>query len=226
VLAVALGALVQAITGVGFGLVCSPFLVALSGAREGVRLGNLLAILVNSAVLSRDHRLVDLRGALRLLVPAVAVTPLFAWVVRRIDPDTASVAAGVATLLAAGLLAFGLRASRLRGTGGAVAAGVTSAAMNVVSGIGAPTVAMYAQNAGWPVATTRATLQVYFLSLNVVTLASLGLPRLRPLLVVGLAAGFALGALLLRHVSEVAARRATLALAVLGGLTAIVQGVR
>jgi uncharacterized membrane protein YfcA len=225
-LAVALGAVVQAITGVGFGLVCSPFLVAVFGAGEGVRVANLLAILVNAGVLSREHRRVDLRGALLLLVPAVVATPLFALVVRRIDPEVASVVAGVATLLAAGLLAAGLRARRLRGVGGAVAAGVTSAAMNIVSGIGAPTVAMFAQNAGWSMTKTRATLQVYFLCLNVVTLASLGLPRLPIVLVVALAAGFAVGALLVRRVPEAVASRAMLVLAVLGGLAAIVQGLR
>ena len=225
-LAVALGALVQAVTGVGFGLVCGPFLVALVGAREGVRLANLLAIGVNAIVLAREHRRVDLRGALLLAVPAVAATPLVAWAVRRLDPGTASLVAGLVTLLAAGLLAVGVRAPRLRGVGGAVGAGVTSAAMNVVSGVGAPTVAMFAHNAGWPVARTRPTLQVYFVCLNVVTLASIGLPRPSPLLLVGLAAGLAAGAALVRRVPEAAARRGMLALAFLGGLAAVVQGLR
>jgi len=47
VLAVLVGALAQSVSGIGFSLVCMPFLVGALGAHEGVRLGVVLSLLVN-----------------------------------------------------------------------------------------------------------------------------------------------------------------------------------
>jgi uncharacterized membrane protein YfcA len=106
---------------------------------------------------------------------------------------------------------------------------VTSAATNVVAAIGGPPVALYAANAGWAADTTRATLQLYFLVLNVVALAALGLPEVGPALLgasaAALAVGLLAGAPLARRVPEQAARRTTLGLAGLGGLAVLVRAV-
>jgi hypothetical protein len=88
-------------------------------------------------------------------------------------------------------------------------------------------VALFAANAGWSADAQRATLQAYFLGVNVVALLSLGLPAVPPgllaassaALVVGLAAGQPVA----RRVSDRAARRATLGLAGSGGAVVLVQ---
>ena len=99
--------------------------------------------------------------------------------------------------------------------------------MNVVAGVGGPAVALYAANAGWPAAAMRSTGQAYFLVLNVVALASLGLPAVPGRLVlaclVALAAGLLAGARLADTVPEAGARRVTLVLAGLGGLVVLLS---
>ena len=222
--AVAAGAAAQALTGIGFALVCAPFLVATSGSREGVREAILLSSLLNAALLCREARLVRLRPAVLLWVPAALTTPLVAWAVRRAPADHLAVAAGVLTLVAAAAVGAGVRVRRAAGPAGAVGAGVLSGAMNVVAGIGGPAAALYAVNAGWPPASARSTLQAYFLALNAVALASLGLPDVTVAQAAGLVAGWVAGTLAARRVPDRAAVAATLALAVLGGGVAIGRG--
>ena len=106
-------------------------------------------------------------------------------------------------------------------------AGLVSAAMNVAAGIGGPAVALYADNAGWPHERTRSTLKVYFLALNLVGLASLGLPELPAGQLLAAAAALAVG-LVLGHaaggrVTATTARRTTLSLAAGGGLLVLVS---
>jgi uncharacterized protein len=226
-LAVAAGAAAQAVTGMGFALIGGPLLVTLLGPVPGVRAVVTLSLLVNVLLLVREWRGADLRAAVTLGVPALLVTPVAAAGLRRLDTGVATVAAGLVTLLAVAALAVGLRWHAARGRAGAAAAGAVSAVMNVVAGIGGPAAVLYAANAGWPVARVRPTLQVYFLAVNVVTLAALGLPRpaLGGLALVGaLALGIAGGGLVAGHVPETWARRATLALAAAGGVVAVVRG--
>lgn len=221
--AVGVGAFAQSISGIGFALVCGPFLVAILGVREGIRVAVLLSALLNAALLVREFRLVRVGDGLRLLIPAALATPLLAAGVRRIDTRWAALAAGVATLVGVGVLASGRRWQRASGSAGAVVAGVVSATMNVVAAIGGPAAVLYAENAGWRPTSTRATLQAYFLILNLVALASLGLPRLAPVLLVSMVAGSLLGGLVAHRLSESAVRTATLALAAVGGLVVVVR---
>jgi hypothetical protein len=97
--------------------------------------------------------------------------------------------------------------------------------MNVVAGISGPPVVLFALGARWLPQRARPTMQLFFLGLNVVTLASLGLPDRFP---AGLAVGFAVGVLaaapLARRPATAAVRTATLAIAAAGSTLAIVRG--
>ena len=226
--AVLAGALAQAITGLGFALVCAPVLVVALGARPGVRLVNILAIFVNVFLLWRERSGIRLADSARLLVPAAMVTPIAAWVVHRTDPAVLSVVAGVLIAASAWALASGLRAARLRGAGGAAIAGVISAVMNTAGGVGGPAAAMYATNAGWPPASLRPTLQVYFLGLNIVTVIALG--PVRPsssvvgVLLGALVVGLVAGSWLADRLAVTSIKSAILALSFAGGLVAIGRG--
>lgn len=221
--AVGAGTAAQAVTGVGFSLVSAPFLVTAYGPREGVRVAILLSVAVNLAGLAREHRRVDVRAGLLLLVPAVLATPLVAWAVRRAPADLLSVLAGVLIVASAALLATGFRVRAAAGRRGAVAAGVLSATTNVLSGVGGPPVVLYTANAGWGQAMSRATLQSYFLVLNLVALASLGVPHLDRALLVAILLGWVAGLVLDRLVPDRVALRLTLALAAVGGVVAIIR---
>jgi uncharacterized protein len=228
VAAVLAGAAAQAVTGLGFSLVCAPVLVVAVGARTGVQMINLLAIAVNIVLMARERSGIRFGAAMRLLIPAAIVTPAAAFVVHRTDAAVLSVVAGL--LIAAGALALaaGLQARRMRGASGGAIAGVVSAAMNTAGGVGGPAAAMYATNAGWPAASLRPTLQLYFLGLNVVTVVALGPVRppagVAAALVVALVGGLALGSIVADRLPARAVRRAILTLSFVGGLVAVGRG--
>ena len=229
VVAAVAGVVTQAVTGFGFSLVCAPFLVVTFGPVDGVRLVNILALTVNVVLLAREHHGTRVPDAVRLLIPAALVAPLAAWVVRHADEDVLTIVAGVLVLLAAAALATGARWRALRGTGGVVVAGGVSAAMNVASGVGGPAVAMYALNAGWPPTEMRPTLQLYFLGLNVISIAALGPPDgvgagSMVGLLGGVLVGFVLGGPLARRADAAAVRRTALLVAAAGGAVAIARG--
>ena len=226
--AVGFGAMTHAVTGLGFSIVCVPALTVVYGGRDGVRLTNLLALGVNTLVLAREGRHADLRGALTLLVPAAIAAPLTALAISDANTDLLSVVAGVAVLATVGALAVGARAPALSGPLGAVVAGSTSGAMNVVAGVGAPTVAGYAANANWPPDRLRPTLATYFLGLNVVSVAARGAPDISSALLIGCAAallvGYAVGVALRGRIDVRHLQYGTLVLAGCGAIVAIVKG--
>ncbi len=221
--AVAAGAVAQALTGLGFSLVSAPFLVASLGRAEGVRLNLLLSAVLNLVLLAGERREARWSSVSLLLVPAAVATPLFAWAFDRLDGRSLAIAAGLLTIISAGALAAGVRLRRAGGRVGAAVAGVVSAAMNVLAGIGGPPIAMYAVNADWPARSVRPSLQAYFLVLNAMGLAVLGFPAFSIEPWIGLVAGWLLGLVVVRRVPDGVARPATLLLAVLGGIVAIAR---
>ena len=224
-LAVAAGVAAQAVTGFGFSLVSAPFLIAAYRAPAGVQLNLVLSAAVNVAVLTREHRRADGRAATLLLGPAVVAILPAAWIVRRVPRGPLTVVAGAVCLAAVAALATGRRFRRGSGAGGTIAAGLVSGAMNVVAGISGPPVVLFALNAAWPPDRLRPTMQLFFLGLNVVTLASLGLPRhLPPALLAGFAGGLLTARLLGHRPSPEAVRRGTLLLAAAGSAVAIARG--
>jgi len=228
-LAVASGGVVQRVTGLGFSLVCVPFLVVLRGPLEGVRLVNVLACVVGAGVLVQAHVHIRWRDVLLLLVPAVVVGPVAGQIARRADPDLLSVLIGVVTLATVAVLASGIRVRGLHGPVGATVAGGVSAAMNTMSGVGGPTVAMFGLNAGWEHDELRGTLAAYFLGLNAVSIASLGLPRdpwpILPALGAAALAGVLVGGPLASRLPVRWLRNLVLVVAAAGSLTAIANGI-
>jgi uncharacterized membrane protein YfcA len=226
--AVALGAASQAVSGFGFALICAPMLSVGLGASDGVRIANLIAIGVNVLVVLHEWGDADRAAVVRLAVPALAVTPVAALVADRMGGDGLSVLAGGLVLAAAVALARGVRVQRLRGRVGAVLAGVVSGAMNTLSGVGGPVVASYAANAGWRPEVFRPTLGAYFLVLNIGAVLARGVPSVPAAFSVGLAvavvAGYAAGGRLRRRLSPLVVRRVVIALAAGGGVAAILRG--
>jgi hypothetical protein len=226
-LAVAVGAAAQSVSGIGFALVGGRLLFTVIGAREGVRVGVVVSMLDNIAVLAREHSAGMWRQVLPVLVTALAATPLLGQLLSDAHPRVLRAGAGAVVMIGAGLVAAG----RTRETGlvGGVGAGLASATMNILASAGGPAVAVYAASARWDPVRLRATLQAYFRCLNVVTVFTLGLPLWSAgragTLVGALVAGTVIGALLARRVHGDVVRRVTLALAAAGGLAVFVQAV-
>lgn len=224
--AVLVGALSQSVSGIGFSLVCGPLLVAALGPADGVRLAIVLSLLLNVVLLVRYRSDADLRGALLLFVPTAVALPLLAVALADLPDRPAAALAGGTILVLALLLALGVRWRAARGRAGAAVTGVVAAATTVVASVSGPPVALWAANAGWSADVQRATLQAYFLGVNVVAVPSLGLPNVSTGLLaacVVAAAGLLLGATLARRVPEPVARRVTLTLAAAGGAVVLGQ---
>ena len=219
--AVAVGAAAQSVSGIGFALVAGPLLFTVFGPREGVRAAVVLSMLVNVAVLVREHRAVMVRRLLPVLLSALLATPFLVALLDGVHTRVLRAAAGAVIVVGAGLVAAGR--ARDTGTAGGVVAGVASATMNVLASAGGPAIAVYASGARWDPDRLRATLQAYFLALNVVTLLTLGPPTWSiaraTVLVAALVVGSGVGAVLSRRVSPARARTVTLVLAAAGGLS-------
>ena len=224
--AVLLGALSQATTGFGFSLIAAPFLLAAYKVPDGVQLNLLLSMAVNLAVLAGTFRSADLRAAGLLTGPGVVVTLAAGAAVQAASPDTWAVVAGLVCLVACGAVARGWTSPRLGQPAAVAAGGALSGGMNVVAGISGPPAVLVSLNAGWPPSVALPTLQVFFLAMNVVALAVLGLPDRLPLgLVAGALAGVAAGRAVHGRLPDDRARTATLVLATAGSLLAVARGV-
>lgn len=216
--AVAAGALAQAASGMGFSLVAAPALVLALGPREGVAVTLVLAALSSVVPLARHHRHVRVRAVLPLLVPALALTPVLAWLLRDVETRWLALGSGLGVLVGVALLASGVRSAWFRRPEAAVATGGASALLNVVGGVGGPPIGLYAANADWPPTTTRANLHAFFLVQNVVTALVLGVRLPDVELVAALVLGTVTGMALAGRMSAAAVRRLVLTVSCVGGL--------
>lgn len=224
-LAVALGAFTQTTVGFGLGLVSVSFLVAALGVGPAVSAIVFLSLITNCSVVIRERRTVSLRRVALLAAPALATQIAIAPIVHRLDGNTATLTAGIVVLVAAAMLLSGQRAHRLAGTGGLVAAGSVSAAMNMTAGLGGPAAVLYATNANWSPQIWRPTINAFFIVNN---LASIVLLDLRPptdLRLLGAAAiGAGVGFTVADRIPTEMIRRGAIALASAGGVLAVISG--
>lgn len=219
------GAFAQSVTGMGFSLIAAPAMLALLGPRDGVAMIVVLAALASFIPLTHQWRHIGLRDAGSLLVPTLLATPVVVAALAGVDTAIVAAGAGIAVLIGVFLLARGASWTWFRGLPGAVGAGIASAVLNVVGGVGGPPVGMYAANAGWSPDHSRATLQFFFLVQNLVTAVVIGLVAPQWWMLAGVLAGTAVGALVAGRIPVAAARVAVLVVAALGGASLVVANV-
>lgn len=223
VAAVVAGAFAQGATGMGFSLVSAPALIAVLGHTEGV--ATVLVLAAGSSVipLVREGRHARPRPIAGLLAATLLATPVVAWLLRDVDADVLAFAGGLGVVIGVALLASGLRSARLRRPGGVVATGISSAALNVVGGVGGPPVGLWVANADWEPARTRATLHGFLIVQNVVTALVVGWLMPSWPLLVALVVGSVAGLAVAPRMSAAAARSGILLVSALGGI-ALVAG--
>lgn len=222
--AVTAGSVAQAVTGFGFALVAAPALVAWLGPTPAVVAVCILGTLASVPPYVREARHTRWPMVAVWFVPTAIVTWLVGLVLGDLDAGMLAAVAGLAVLVAVGLLAAGRSAPRAAGVHGAVLAGAASGAMNVVGGVGGPPVALYAANAGWPTERTRATLLAFFALQNVVTVAVLGWVWPPWTTVVAMLLGTLLGVRAARVLPARTVRAAVLGTAAFGGMALVVGG--
>lgn len=225
---VLLGAAVQRVTGLGFGLVSGPLLVLALGPVTGVTLANVVSLLANLVLLAMTWRHVDLRRTALLVVPALLAVPVGAWVVRSLSAPVLSVVIGTTVLVALTAVLVSRRARVLQGRSGAVVAGAMSGLMNSTAAVGGPAVTVYAVSTGWRGPSFVGSLQLYFAAINAAALLAKGLPDLE-LTTWGVAAGALVvgsvaGQLLARRISFEQAFPVVIGLALLASSLTVVRG--
>lgn len=233
--AVALGATLQRISGMGMGLIAAPVLSILLGPVDGVLLVNITAVMnaaVNCWGLRADidwAKFAPIAGAL-----IVGVIPA-AWVIPRVSTDILLILVGVLLLIALSVVTLGKRyLPRIEGVLPAATAGAIGGFMNTLSGVAGPAITVYAQAARWDQRMYAATLQPIFLCAGTLSFFGKQLagaadvtaiaPAFWASIGVGLGMGIAAGATLAPRVPLAQARRIALSLAFLGGATALVRG--
>jgi uncharacterized membrane protein YfcA len=231
----ALGAFVQGATGLGYGLVVVPALVAELEPRQAIFAALGSAFVLNILMLvgaGRPH--VRRQGAATVLAWAVPGFVIGATIIRSISRPALQVTVGVAVIAAVLARAWhpGVLAAGPRRTAARVAAGFSAGILTTTVSASGPPLALWMDAEGPTPREFRDTLNVMFGVCNAVgamVLALDGLPHRRTvaitlLLLPGLVGGLVLGRRLAPRLSPSTARR--LALAVVGttGVASVVAG--
>lgn len=228
VAAVALGATMQRVTGLGFALVAAPFLVVILGPFTGITLSNLLSAAINLIVLCATARALRRHLAIEMIIGVVAGVPLGVWVVRSVPGPVLLVGVGLITAASVTWVAVGKSMSFLRWRGGAVASGFASGFFNSTAGTGGPPLAVYAVTTSWEPRSFVPTVQLVGLATNVLSLVAKGAPAISgPLMLTCAAAmlcGIASGHAVSRLLPETATRRWVVGLALAGSVIAVGKG--
>lgn len=223
-----LGATTQRVTGMGFALVASPFIVMVLGTPLGIQVVLVLGLITNLVMLIQVRADVEVRKALLLLAPAAVGVIPGSLLSHHLAPPALSILVG--TMVAVAILAVvaSERARVFRGTPGLMSAGFLSGFMNVTAGVGGPAVALYSLSTGWRHKNFVATTQLYGAGLNIVSIAGQGLPSWEPdlwlVVLPTLAVGLVLGTQLAKHVNQQSARVLVVAVSLTGALAAIIKG--
>jgi uncharacterized membrane protein YfcA len=184
VLAVAVAAAVQVVTGFGFALVAAPVLVAVTDPVTSVSILALLGALVSACLLTTSREPLEILGrtSARLLLWAVPALVAGALVVSRLPADVIRAAVGV--LVIAALVQRGApartparpveRATPRRRDGlGLAAAGLASGTMTTSTGLNGPPLVLYLTAQNVSPRATRDTLALLFLILDVAAVVAL-----------------------------------------------------
>ncbi|MHC2849289.1 putative membrane protein YfcA [Corynebacterium mucifaciens] len=233
--AVAVGACLQRISGMGVGLIAAPVLSLLLGPIDGILLVNLLAV-INAATNTWGMRAdVDWKKfapiALALVIGVVPGT----WVVANAPTNVLLVLVGALLLLALSVVTLGKRyVPRVEGAVPAALSGVIGGFMNTLAGVAGPAITVYAEAARWPQRVYAATLQPIFLvagTLSFTVKVAAGAadvrgiePALWVATLAALAVGIGAGKRLAPRVPSTTAHKIALGLAFAGGATALVRG--
>lgn len=234
-IAVAVGAAMQRISGMGVGLIAAPVLSLLLGPVDGVLLVNLLAV-INAATNTWGMRAdVDWQKFAPIALAMVLGVVPGAWVVASAPTDVLLILVGALLLLALSIVTLGKRyVPHVEGVVPAALSGVVGGFMNTLAGVAGPAITVYAEAARWPQKVYAATLQPIFLvggSLSFTVKVLSGAaditaiePPLWAATLTALVAGIAAGTKLAPCVPSTIAHKIALGLAFAGGATALVRG--
>ncbi len=225
----AAAALIQSISGLGFGLLIVPPLVLVLGPKDAVIVSNVLATALSLGLLLRQHADVEWRMATTLFLGSVVGMPLGLLVLVVASPVLLQLIIAIAVLVFTLLLMRGLRVDK-GGLPGDVAVGVVSGVLRTSTSMSGPPVVIYLQGRRVVSQRFRATLTAYFAmsgTVSVIMFAASGqltgkigiemLPGIP-----ALAAGLFGGSYIYPHINEARFRVFVYAILIISALLAIV----
>lgn len=234
-LAILVGALAQRSTGMGFALVCSPFVVLLLGSTDGVFVVLTCGALASLLIIPRVWRFIEWRSLAWLTIPAViAIVPGSILVASLPESVMQLIIGAIVVIALTGTLVVTRAQHTVTGRTAAVITGAASGIMNTAAGVGGPPLSIYAVLTRWPQVPFAATIQPYFVVIDVIALggkfvatggAFPGLDAWSWLIIVGsMLIGLACGEVVHKHISHRAARVAVIVIAYFGGAAAMANG--
>lgn len=229
-----LGAIVQGIAGMGFGMVVVPIMSIMVGSANGVLWGNITGLMTAIMLAIAKRRDIEWKkvGIMILFsVPAVLLTAFF---LGKLNQSWLDVVVGG---LMIAMVIFSLTALRfppVSGVGPLATTGFISGMLSATVAQSGPALAAYAQASRWKQKNFAATLQPYFIMLNSVVIPSkllngLGsVQALTPLFLIVAFSAILAGTLIARPLSRVipftAARGLALTIAAVGAVTILFRG--
>lgn len=227
--AVLVGAGTQRITGMGFALMASPFLVLVLGVDDGVGTSQVLTLVASVIVLTQLWRSVEWHKATLLFIAAIVGIVPGAWLTRQLEPPVLAILIGGLVVVALVAVLLDERTRVFTGTAGGASAGFLSGFMNVTAGVGGPPIVLYRLSTDWAQTPYVATVQVYFIGLNTASLAARGRPDLSGptwlAVLTALVGGLVVGDRLAHHVTDAQARVMIVVVALGGALSTVVKGI-
>lgn len=162
-------AVVQSLTGLGFGLIIVPPLVLVLGAKDAVVVANVLGTVLSGAMLLRIHSGVEWRMGIVLLAGAVAGMPLGLAILILIDPDLLQVLIACTVIVFTILLARGMQIHSA-GVFGDALSGILSGVLRMSTSMSGPPVVIYLQGRGLTSDRFRATLAAFFVASGIISI--------------------------------------------------------
>lgn len=233
---VLLGAVLQRTSGLGFAMVVAPFVVLALGPAQGVVLVQLCGAAASALVFGRVRRDVDWPAYRRLLPTSLLGIVLGTAGVSHLPEAPAQVVTAVVLLLALAVAtAVGKAGAVRRGTLVTAGSGVAAGLMTSLAGVGGVALTVLGQVTRWEQRSFAATLQPYFVSISTATVLArvaadpMAWPPLAAPAWLGIAVamgcGLFLGERLARRLPASAARHATVAVAAVGAVLTLVDGI-
>jgi uncharacterized membrane protein YfcA len=232
--AVFLAAIVQSLTGFGFGIIVVPLLALVISPKVAAPLTLINAFILNVLILSRSYSDVDLKRIWPLALAAFAGLPIGTWVLVNGGVPLLRLYIGVATTVFTVLYFFGFRREVTNERLASIPVGFASGLMQGSINMSGPPVILFFTNQRIPRDVFRASIVAYFTLVILATMplyAAGGILDLDALLnaivtAPALVLGTVVGVRLIPRVDEAQVRRITLLIVLAAGITSILTGLQ
>lgn len=228
------GAVVQGLTGFGYGLMTVPILMLILPPRMVVPMMMLQGTLLSFMVVYQARQHVRLKRILPLIIAGVISMPLGVYVLKNINPFTLKLALGILIVAFSAALLRGIRIKIKNETAAFIPVGIVSGILTGASALGGPPVILFLSNQQVEKQIFRSSIAAYFLIVNLCTLPTFALNGiitadvakyavyLLPAMVLGAVTGIKLA----DRVNEELFRRIALMIVAIAGMFLVYTGLK